>query len=427
MTIAEIRAKLKELEAERRSLLEKIRDAKTADELTALELDKRKNALITAEFRNQLAEAEQSEQAEKSEQAEQVDPASLRSDGEENETRSLKPLTSVIKTGGTARKDAENDADDTAYRKAFRDFALRKVPIPAELRADEVTSTSDVSAVIPKTVVDRILEELELTGMILPLITRTYYNGFVSIPVSNVRPTATWVNEGAGSDKQKKTVNTTIDFKAFKLRCAISMTLETSVMSLAIFETTFVRQVVEAMKKAIETAIISGAGEGSHQPKGILKETPPEGQALKADKPSYQLLTDAEAAVPAAYENGVMWCMTKKTFMSFIGMTDASGQPIARVNAGFNGRPERTLLGRGVVITDYMESYSPSLKAGTVYAFLFNFKDYVLNTNMEIRTKWYEDNENEDQVFKAVMLADGKVVTKNSLVTIAKATAAAGA
>ncbi len=422
MTITEIRAKLKELETERRSLLDKIRDAKTADELTALELDKRKNALITAELRSQLAEAEQSEQAEKPEQTEQVDPASLRSDGEETETRSLKPLTSVIKAGGAARKDTA-DENDIAYRKAFRDFALRKIPIPAELRADKVTSTSDVSAVIPKTVVDRILEELELTGMILPLITRTYYKGFVSIPVSNVRPTATWVNEGAGSDKQKKTVNTTIDFKAFKLRCAISMTLETSVMSLAIFETTFVRQVVEAMKKAIEIAIISGEGEGSRQPKGILKETPMAGQALKADKLSYQLLTDAEAAVPAAYENGVMWCMTKKTFMSFNGMTDASGQPIARVNAGFNGRPERTLLGRGVVITDYMESYSPSLKNGTVFAFLFNFKDYVFNTDMEIRTKWYEDNENEDQIFKAVMLADGKVVTKNSLVTIAKSSA----
>ncbi len=90
MTIAEIRAKLKELETERRSLLDKVRDAKTAEELTALELDKRKNALITADFRNQLAEAEQSEQAEKPEQTEQVDPASLRSDGEETETRSLK-------------------------------------------------------------------------------------------------------------------------------------------------------------------------------------------------------------------------------------------------------------------------------------------------------------------------------------------------
>ena len=39
---------------------------------------------------------------------------------------------------------------------------------------------------------------------------------------------------------------------------------------------------------------------------------------------------------PLAYDPAV-WCMTKKTFMKFIGMTD-SGQPIARVNYGINGR-----------------------------------------------------------------------------------------
>ena len=34
--------------------------------------------------------------------------------------------------------------------------------------------------------------------------------------------------------------------------------------------------------------------------------------------------------------------------------------------------------------------------------------------------KRYEDNDTDDQVTKAVMLVDGKVVDKNSLVTITK-------
>ena len=34
--------------------------------------------------------------------------------------------------------------------------------------------------------------------------------------------------------------------------------------------------------------------------------------------------------------------------------------------------------------------------------------------------KKYEDNETDDQITKSIMLADGKVVDKNSLVTITK-------
>ena len=85
---------------------------------------------------------------------------------------------------------------------------------------------------------------------------------------------ATWVAEGGASEKQKKTTGQ-IDIKGYKLRCAISMTLEATVMSLQIFETVFVRNVSEAMVKAIEEAVMNGDGSG--KPKGVLKETAPEG------------------------------------------------------------------------------------------------------------------------------------------------------
>ena len=112
--------------------------------------------------------------------------------------------------------------------------------------------------------------------------------------------------------------------------------------------------------------------------------------------------------------------MTKKTFMKFIGMVDSQKQPIARVNYGINGRPERTLLGRQVILNNYMTSLGATIAADTVVAFLFNPKDYVLNTNYQMTVKKYEDNDTDDQVTKAVMLVDGKVVDKNSLVTITK-------
>lgn len=315
----------------------------------------------------------------------------------------------------------DNIYDSLEYRTAFMNYVLSGKPIPKKFRNEAgPTKTSDIGSVISPTVVNRIVEKMESSGMILPLVTRTTYAAGAVIPTSSVKPVATWVAEGGTSEKQKKTTGQ-IDIKGYKLRCAISMTLESSVMSLPIFETVFVNNVSEAMTKAIEQAIIDGDGSG--KPKGVLEESTPEGQNVEiaaAEEPTYQTLIEAEAALPLAYENGAVWNMTKKTFMKFEGMTDADGQPIARVNYGLNGAPERTLLGRRVVLNDYMTSLGTTLEADTVVAFLFNWSDYMFNTNYGMTVKTYEDNDTEDQITKAVMICDGKVIDSNSLVTVTK-------
>lgn len=310
--------------------------------------------------------------------------------------------------------DMYNSAE---YRKAFMNYAIKGEAIPGQfMNSGQVTKTTDVGAVIPTTVLEKIIEKLEATGMILPLVTRTSIKGGVTVPTSTVKPTATWVAEGAGSNTQKKTTGT-ITFAYHKLRCAVAVSFETDLMALSVFETTLINNVVEAMTKALEQAIISGTGVG--QPKGILTETPNEGQALKASTLSYDLLIEAEAALPLEYEAGAVYCMTKKTFMAFQAIKDSSGQPIARINYGIGGKPERILLGRPVVLCNYLDSFSATLEASKVFAFLFNFKDYVLNTNYNMGIKKYEDNETDNLVTKAIMIADGKVLVKDSLVTIA--------
>ena len=136
---------------------------------------------------------------------------------------------------------------------------------------------------------------------------RTSFKGGLTIPTSTVKPTATWVAEGEGSNTIKKTTGT-ITFAYHKLRCAIANTLEVDTMALQVFETTFINNVVEAMTKAIEKAIISGTG--TNQPKGILTETVEVGQNIDiaaAAKLSYDILVKAEAALPLAYENEAVW------------------------------------------------------------------------------------------------------------------------
>ena len=329
--------------------------------------------------------------------------------------------TGTVATFGNEKIEPADMYDSTEYHKAFMQNVLKGTAIPAQFQnADANTKTGDVGSVIPTTIMQKIIEKMESVGMILPLVTKTSYQGGLSIPTSSVKPVATWVSEGATSDKQKKTTGTIV-FTYFKLRCAISMSLETSIVTLGIFETAFTNNVSEAMVKAQEQSIISG--DGTTQPKGILTETPADGQLItlkSTDKLAYQTLIDAEAALPLAYEANAVWTMTKKTFMQFIGMVDSNKQPIARVNYGINGKPERTLLGRTVVLTDYMSSYADTVTSDTLFAFMFDFSDYILNTNYAVTVKRYEDNDTEDQVTKAIMLVDGKVVDKNSLVVLKK-------
>lgn len=333
--------------------------------------------------------------------------------------KEFQPLM-ALKTSGKPDEDAGDDdpTNAMAYRKAFKAFVQAGTPIPADVcKANANTLTSDVGSAIPTVLVDRIIEKMETIGMILPMVTKTSYAAGVNIPTSTVKPVATWVLEGSGSDRQKKTTGV-ITFTNHKLRCEISMSMEVSVMALSAFEASFVRQVSEAMVKAQEQSILNG--DGTSRPKGILTETPATGQALTATVLDYKLLVDAEAALPQAYENGAVWSMTKKTFMGFVGMVDDQKQPIARVNYGIAGAPERTLLGRSVVLCgDYMDSFSATLEAGTVFAFLYNYSDYILNTIYDMGVTRKQDWDTEDMLTKAVMSVDGRSVDNGSLVTIA--------
>lgn len=331
---------------------------------------------------------------------------------------------SIVLSGGAKTPDVLDRYDTDEYKRAFMNYVLTGKKIPAELtNVDANTKTSDVGAAIPTTTLQKIYEKIEATGMILPRVTHTSYKGGVTVPTSSAKPTASWVAEGVGSDKQKKALGS-ITFAYHKLRCAISMSLEVSIVTYPMFESQFVANVAEAMVKAEEQSIISGSGSG--QPKGITKETVVTGQnidiAAATTALAYTDLVKAEAALPQAYDADAVWCMSKKTFFEqIVGMVDDKKQPVARVNYGLSGKPVYSLFGREVVLVgDYLPSFTASVTADTIFAFIFNFKDYLWNENLGMTFRKYTDNATDDEVTVALALVDGKVVDKNSLVTLTK-------
>lgn len=309
--------------------------------------------------------------------------------------------------------------DDLDYRMQFMNHVLKGTPIMTN--GDAITVTGDVGAVIPNTIINKIYEKLEAVGGIYAKLTKTFYKGGVTVPTSAAKPVATWTTERGGSDKQKKTLGS-VTFSYHKLRCVVAVSIAVDTVTLEIFENTLAQNIADAMVKAIEAAAFNGAGAASNEPEGILTKTVPDGQTINITEGSnvtYADLCAAEGALPAEYDAGTEWYMKKKTFYNqFMGMVDDNGQPIARMNAGVDGKPDATLFGRKVNFTDYVPAFAASVSGDTPFAVMFNFSDYILNTNLQITVKEYEDHDTDDQIKKAIMLVDGKPVDLNSLVVM---------
>lgn len=325
------------------------------------------------------------------------------------------------------KRDNETNLE---YRKKFMEAVQSFNLNGLEKRANAYTATSDIEIVIPENLVNDIITEVENRGYILSRVNKTSFAIGQKIPVGMTKITATWVGtsgnptgEGLGSEVQKTGITTYVQFTNHKLRCVVGLTYEASIQSLEIFERKFVESVSNAMVEALETAIVSG--DGINQPKGILNETPKAGKALTLAANTefdYKNMLKFVSAVPAKYRNGAVVFATQATFFEWMGVTDQQGQPVARVNYGVDGAMTQSLFGLPVIFADeYLTDYvAGGGTADNIFAFIYNFSEYTLNTNYDLgldsRTVW----ENENKEIKSVMSADGKAVTINSLVTWTK-------
>jgi HK97 family phage major capsid protein len=381
------------------------------------DLNKRADASQSVEEINAFGEQKRNLKAELEEAQAQLEKIEKEERAKKDEVPADAKLVNGNVVGAFGMRAAAVDHDSVEFRTAFMNYVLKNQPIPAEMREDANTKTTDVASVIPTVIVNRIVEKITSCGMILPEVTRTAFAAGVVVPTSSTKPSASWVNEGAGSDRQKKTTGS-VTFSHFKLRCEISMSMEVGTMALDVFETTFVRNVADAMIVALEKAVLAGTGSG--QPTGILNGTLTsyEVTSEKTSGVTYGDLIAMEAKLPVEYEATAKWFMTKAQYLAFIGMVDTAGQPIARVDHGIDGKPARMLLGREVIIHPY------ATEMGSYLAGLYNFKDYVLNTIYDMGIQKKQDWDTEDLLTKAVMGVDGKPVDLGSLVVLKQKTSA---
>ena len=317
------------------------------------------------------------------------------------------------------------DAYDTKeYRTAFMEYMCRGTVIPAELRA--TTTTADASAVIPTTILNEIIQKMDTYGNIWNKVRKINVQGGVEIPILSVKPTAQWITETQASTDKKISVNTKISFSYYGLECKVAQTILVNVVSLTMFENLFATLVVEAMVRALEEAIVNGSGSG--QPTGITVDSRvPAANVITMTEAQFTKWAEWKKRVFAkmakAYRSGV-FIMSQATFDAYIdGMVDTVGQPIGRVNYGIADGGENYRFGGKTV-----ETVEPTLvkdfetaEAGDVVAIFVDLNDYIVNTNMQITTTRWIDNDGNEIKNKAMMICDGKLADPNGVLIIKKA------
>lgn len=398
--------------------------------MTIQEIKRRKRE-IGQEARNKSLTAEQIRSL--SEELDRLNLQELQYDEEEfrfesqEERNTPSGRVDVLATygiGNTGQSYHERSADpyDTSeYRSAFMDYVSRGVESEG-LEFRETTGTSDLGAVIPTTILNRIVERLRDYGHIWSRVTKTSVQGGVDIPISRTKPTASWVSSGTAS-KQKKTTSGKISFRYHKLQCTVAVELIADTVSLSIFEETVTENIYEAMIVALEESIINGTGDG--QPLGITKDTNiPETQIVEitpADFGKYNKWTELYGKMPRNYRNRSVLITSDNDWSKYLlGMVDEVGQPVGRVNYGIDGTQSEKLLGKEVIaVEDYLPSIDDAAE-GEIVAILVSLEEYMFNSNMQMLFKRYFDESTDEWISKSTLIGDGRLSDPHGVVLIKK-------
>lgn len=320
--------------------------------------------------------------------------------------------------------ESEDPYGTVEYRTAFMKFATTGEVTP-ELRADAMTATTDVTAVIPSTILNEVIKKVTVYGQVFNRVRKLNIKGGVSVPILSLKPTATWIGENATSDKKKIQANTNVTFSYYGLECKVSTSLLADTVTLTGFEAVITDLIVEAMVQAIDLAVVKGTGEG--KPLGITADNRvPAGQIVTLSPAEFTAWDTWKkkvfAKMPLAYKAGATFLMASGTFEGYIdGMVDANGQPVGRMNYGITDGPQERFGGKEVILVedDVIANYDDAV-ATNVVAVYCNLKNYAFNSNMQMTMFRYLDHDTNEYVDKAILIADGKLIDPNGVVIVKK-------
>jgi len=329
------------------------------------------------------------------------------------------------------------------YRQAFMNYIQRgeinRDVLQFEARADATGTASDLGVLIPTTIIQKIITDVEkVYGQLYSRVLKTNLQGGVKYPVGSFSATFKRITETTTSDRQKAgEVSGYVEFSYKIGEIRMARTLLQTVLSVAVFEEEFAKVIVKAYVKAMDKEIMIGE-DSNNECVGILTEAKKtSGSRIPAS--NIISFTAAEMAnwktwqeklfakIPLAMRGlNPEFAMTSNTYEANIKtLADDNNRPV--YNETYNpvdGSEISKFKGKNVAFVeeDVLKNFNDAADGDFFGMYWVPEEAYAINSNMEFTVVDYFDHDKNQYVKKALVINDGKILDPKYIYLLKKST-----
>ena len=377
----------------------------------------------------------------------------------DEEQRALPPAAATTVNAGitqavavpaapTQERSNANPYESEEYRSAFKDYIQRGTPIPgdlvkaisedraalpAEQRAGVAITTADTGAAIPLTIMREFINTVRKRyGNLYSKVRKLNIPGGVEFPIGALEANFKWINETTVSPRQKLNPLAKIQFSYHTAEIRIAQSFLSTILTIEAFESKVTEVIAIAYLKAMDYGIVNGSGNGTML--GILNDPRVAATGNVVTMTAAQISNwqywrkNFFAQLPLGYRDGEFIFAASTVDAYLETMADANNNPIFRqatgleVNDGDARNPNGRFFGRDISLVepDIVSDFD-SASANDVIGIFWQPEEYAINENFGFTMRRYFDDETNEWVDKALVVADGKVLNPNGIWLIKKA------
>lgn len=265
---------------------------------------------------------------------------------------------SIERKGAVTESGAVEKSDTELKEKAFENYLRGR--ISKETRdADANLTFGDNGAVVPTSIVNKIIDKVVEISPLYSLATRYNVKGNLTIPYYDSETSDITV---AYADEFTELTSTSGSFKSITLTGFLAGVL-TKISKKLLNNSNFdllgfvIRKMAENIAVWIEKELICGTVD---KIEGLSKLTAAVTTA-SASKITSDELIDLQDAIPDTYQGEAVWIMSKKTRNAIRKLKDGQGNYL--LERDFSGKWRYVLLGRPVMISKNMPEIAEGAKA----------------------------------------------------------------
>lgn len=325
---------------------------------------------------------------------------------------------------------SKQEDDDMVERKAFMDYVISGKASEAGVlkRADAVGVSTNLGVMIPKTVQQKIIQEVKkIHGRLYGKVKHLNLPGAVEYPIGSFTATFKRITETTVSDRQNPGgITGSIMFKYNIGEIRLSRTLLQTVLTVPAFETELAKVIAEAYVKAMDGEIVTGVP-ANGQLEGILTKTGIKTIEINEDemKDWKTFQKKIMAKIPLGMKSKPYeYIMSNGTFEgNIMTLADDNNRPVYTETINpVDGWVDARIKGHGVTLVEpeLLPDFDTAT-AGKVFAVLWvPGEAYAINSNMQFSTVRYMDHDKNEEVTKALVINDGKVLRPDLIYQIKK-------